>query len=83
MLNVPTMDKLRSLKFHGMLKGLEEQMASKSYQKLSFEERLGLLVDLEIVERDNRRFLRTAPPCVSATASLRGRHRLFSSKGAG
>ena len=56
MLNVPTMDKLRSLKFHGMLKGLEEQIASKSYQKLSFEERLGLLVDLEIVERDNRRF---------------------------
>lgn len=56
MLSVPTQDKLRTLKLHGMLKALEEQFTdSGSYEGLSFEERLGLLVDRELTEQDNRR----------------------------
>lgn len=55
MLTVPTHDKLRSLKLYGMLKGLEEQALSSSYNELSFEERLGLLVDQESTEQENLR----------------------------
>ncbi|MEI8012534.1 MAG: IS21-like element helper ATPase IstB [Candidatus Omnitrophota bacterium] len=55
MLTVPTQDKLRSLKLYGILKGFEEQAASASYKELSFEERLGLLVDRELTEQENRR----------------------------
>jgi DNA replication protein DnaC len=38
-----------------MSHALEEQMQSPDISQLSFEERLGLLVDREITERDNRR----------------------------
>ncbi|MDH5191969.1 MAG: IS21-like element helper ATPase IstB [Gammaproteobacteria bacterium] len=55
MLYHPTLDKLRILKFSGMCLALEEQMQSLDITQLSFEERLGLLVDREITERDNRR----------------------------
>lgn len=56
MLSTPTQDKLRTLRLEGMLKGLEEQLADKSvYEGLNFEERLGLLVDRELTEQDNRR----------------------------
>lgn len=55
MLAMPTQDKLRSLKLYGMLRGLEEQAVSSSYKELSFEERLGLLVDRELTEQENRR----------------------------
>ena len=55
MLYHPTLDKLKMLKFSGMSRALEEQMQSPDITQLSFEERLGLLVDREITERDNRR----------------------------
>lgn len=55
MLLTPTLDKLRELKFLGMLKELEEQLNSKSTQQMSFEERLGLLVDQELLDRENKR----------------------------
>jgi DNA replication protein DnaC len=55
MLPIPAQDKLRTLKLRGMLKGLEEQLASSSYETLSFEERLGLLIDRELTEQENRR----------------------------
>ena len=55
MLYHPTLDKLRTLKFSGMSHALEEQMQCSEIAELSFEERLGLLVDREITERDNRR----------------------------
>ncbi len=55
MLKTPTMDKLQDLKLNGMLKGLEEQHASSEYETLSFDERLGLLIDRESIERENRR----------------------------
>lgn len=57
MLSMPTADKLRSLKLHGMVKGFDEQLASNEYNSLSFEERLGLLIDREDTERENRRLI--------------------------
>jgi len=55
MLNHPTLDKLHDLRFTGMAKALTEQMALPDIDELSFEERLGLLVDREMTEREDRR----------------------------
>lgn len=55
MITVPTFEKLKSMKFWGMAQAFEEQMSSSQYERLSFEERLGLLVDREASERENRR----------------------------
>ena len=55
MLHHPTLDKLNQLKFTGMSSALSEQQSQKNIEQLSFEERLGLLVDREITERDSRR----------------------------
>jgi len=55
MLNHPTLDKLHALKFTGMAKALTEQMQLPEIDQLAFEERLGLLVDREMTERDDRR----------------------------
>ena len=55
MLIHPTLDKLHPLKCTGMVAALTEQMTLPDIDTLSFEERLGLLVDREITERDNRR----------------------------
>lgn len=55
MLIHPTLDKLRALKLEGFARGLEEQMASPDIESLSFEERLGLLVDREATDRENKR----------------------------
>lgn len=54
MLIHPTLDKLRALRLHGMAKAWEEQRRLPEVQALSFEERLGLLVDREVTGRDNR-----------------------------
>lgn len=56
MLVHPILEKLQALRFYGMLKALEEQMQIPDIDKLSFEERLGLMVDREMTERENRRF---------------------------
>lgn len=55
MLNHPTLDKLQTLRLTGMLKALAEQMHMADITELSFEERLGLLVDREMTERQQRR----------------------------
>jgi len=55
MLNHPTLDKLHELRFTGMAKALTEQMALPGIEDLSFEERLGLLIDREATEREDRR----------------------------
>jgi len=62
-LNHQTIEGLYALKLPAMAAGLAEQAGSASYQGLSFEERLGLLVDRELAERDSRRlerYLKTA-----------------------
>ena len=55
MLNHPTLDKLQALRLTGMLKALIEQAAMPDIDALSFEERLGLLIDREMTEREDRR----------------------------
>lgn len=58
MLIQPTLDTLNQLKLHGMASALSEQMTHSSAQSLSFEDRLGLLVERELVYRENRRLTR-------------------------
>jgi len=55
MLTHPTLEKLQTLRLTGMLKGLEEQLQMSGLEELGFAERLGLLVDREMTERENRR----------------------------
>lgn len=55
MLSHPTLDKLQSLRLSGMYQALIEQINMPDIGELSFEERLGLLVDRELTDRDDRR----------------------------
>lgn len=55
MMHHPTLDKLQQLKLTGMLRALQEQEGIPDIRTMPFEERLGLMVDREMTERDNRR----------------------------
>jgi DNA replication protein DnaC len=55
MMTHQTLTQLRSLKLSGMADALQEQMQQPSMSALSFEERLGLLVQQEVASRDDRR----------------------------
>ena len=70
MLTHPTLDKLRALRLTGMAKALNDQMSMPDIHELSFEERLGLLVDHEMTERSDRQLqtrLRQAKLRISAS----------------
>lgn len=58
MLIHPTLDKLRALKLEGLARGLEEQRGKADLESLGFEERLGLLVDREMGDREQQRLAR-------------------------
>lgn len=58
MLIQPLLDKLGALKMSGMQDGLREQMENSTYRQLSFEERLGLLLDREWTLRQRRKHTR-------------------------
>lgn len=58
MMTNETLRKLHAMKLFGMAKGFEEQLASTIAGPLSFEERLGLLVDQEFTWRESRRLQR-------------------------
>ena len=51
MLITPTIDKLHALALSGMARALADQLERPDYTELSFEERLGLLVDREMQDR--------------------------------
>lgn len=53
MLNHETAAKLRQMKLSGMAESYERQMAEPSVHGLSFDERLGLMVDQEWLRRQN------------------------------
>jgi DNA replication protein DnaC len=55
MLEHPSLEKLQTLRLTGMLKALQEQQNTQDIQSLSFEERLGLLLDREMTERQSKR----------------------------
>jgi DNA replication protein DnaC len=58
MLLQPLMDKLTQLHLPAFRKGIEEQITHPKYADLPFEERLSILVDLELLQRDNSRLRR-------------------------
>ena len=55
MLLHPTLEKLTTLRFTGMVAALDEQMQMSSLDDMSFEERLGILLDREIAVRQTKR----------------------------
>ena len=55
MLTNPIMDKLTAMRLAGMAKALAEQLEMSDVEDLTFEERLGLMVDREMTEREDRR----------------------------
>jgi DNA replication protein DnaC len=71
MLTQPTVEKLCAMRLRGMAEAFREQQQTPDMQRLSFEERLGLLIDRQWNWRENRaldRRLRNArlqgPACV-------------------
>ena len=58
MLTSPTVDKLYTLNLAGMARALTDQRERTDYGDLPFEDRLGLLVDRELQDRENRRLTR-------------------------
>jgi hypothetical protein len=55
MLNHPTLEKREQLRLSGMHKALSEQQRMAEIDTFGFEERLSLLADRELTERENRR----------------------------
>lgn len=55
MLHHPVIEKLHQLRLKAMANTLKLQQDQPEIDSLSFEERLSLLIDIEITERDNRR----------------------------
>ena len=58
MLQQHTLEKLHALKLTGMAAAFEQQLTQPAIEELSFEERFALLLDQEILFRDNRRLAR-------------------------
>jgi DNA replication protein DnaC len=54
MLIHPTIEHMKSLRLFGMARALENQMELKEIRELSFEERIGMLIDAEKVARENK-----------------------------
>jgi len=59
MLNEPTMEKLLALKLSALAAAWGEQQKNPEMQKLSFDERLGLLIDAQWLHRENLRMARS------------------------
>lgn len=58
MLTQPTVEHLRRMRLHGMAEAFLAQAEQPAARELSFEERLGLLVDDEWTYRQDRRLTR-------------------------
>lgn len=58
MLIQQTREHLHTLRLTGMLQALEEQLSQPAMAELSFEERFAILVDREVLYRENRRLER-------------------------
>lgn len=54
-MNTETYEKLRSMRLTGFVAALAEQHESATYAEMSFDERLGFLVDAEFLRRKNTR----------------------------
>ena len=58
MLNQPTIEKLHTMKLHGMADAFRTQLETPDSSDLSFEERFGLLVDQQWLWKENRALAR-------------------------
>ena len=58
MLQQPLLDKLSQLRLNAFRTALEEQWLTPHYADLAFEERLGLLLDIEVTQRTHNRLQR-------------------------
>ena len=73
-----TIDKLHVLNLMGMARALAEQQERADYQSISFEDRLGMLADREVQDRENRRLernlksarLRMSQACIESPGAL-------------
>ena len=54
MLTQPAIEKLCAMRLRGMAEAFREQQEKADYQQLSFEERLGMLIDRQWHWRENR-----------------------------
>jgi len=61
MLIEPLLQLLKKLKLYGILSALERQLSDPDIGALRFEERLGLLLQHELAERDNYRLSQRLP----------------------
>ena len=75
MLTHPTYERLTALGLTGMATAFEEQRASPDLGALSFEERIGIMVDREACERDTKRLTARLEVRRSATERLCRGHR--------
>src|ERR1700746_3049136 len=55
MLTEPTTEKIKAMRLEGMMAAWREQQAQPQIASLSFDERLGLLIDAEWLHRENAR----------------------------
>jgi len=65
MLTQQTLEKMNAMKLQAMAEAFQQHRGSSEYAKLSFEERLGLLIDTEWTAREQRKLarrLRAAKP---------------------
>ena len=59
MLTEPTMEKLRALKLEALALAWSEQQKNPELARLSFDERFGLLIDAQWMQRENARLVRS------------------------
>jgi DNA replication protein DnaC len=55
MLIEQTLEKLNAMKLWGLVEGLRQQLGSSAHAKLSFDERMGLLVEAEWLTREQKK----------------------------
>ncbi len=58
MLNEATLDKMQAMKMTDMAESFRQQLRSSDYSELSFEERVGLMIDCEWTAREQRKLTR-------------------------
>lgn len=58
MLTQETIEKMNAMKLFGMVAAFDSQLSSNEYHELSFEERVGILVDAEWTDREQRKLSR-------------------------
>src|SRR5271169_1218787 len=63
MLNQPTIEKLHTMKMHGMADAFRAQLETTESHQLSFEERFALLVDQQWLWKENRALGQPAALC--------------------